>query len=377
VLSVHHVILVPGFFGFGRLGELQYFLGVRESLARAFRRAELDVAVHEVETLPTASIRHRAARVLEAIARVARDWEGPIHLVGHSTGGLDARVAIAPTASLPAIADFREYDRIQSLITIACPHHGTPLAAFFGGAAGKPALRLSAMTAMELLRHGRGPLNAAIKLGQQLAKIDNLLGLERTVADQLYDQLLSDFDDDRRESLIEFLRAISADQSLVYQLTPAGCDLLNACTADPSGVRYGCVVTRARAPRAWNVVRHAHDVYAQYLHALYSALYVISSRSLHADLPEPSAEQRQALESAYGRLPRRSDSDGIVPTLSQLWGPVIHAAKADHLDVIGNYGQEIREVVTADWLPSNSGFDHGSFEVLWSKVAEFITNSSA
>ncbi len=373
---MHHVVLVPGFFGFGRLGGLRYFLGVRESLERAFRRHGLDVEVHEVETLPTASIRHRAARVLEAITRVSRIDTGPIHLVGHSTGGLDARVAIAPTASLPAITDFRDYDRIRSLVTVSCPHHGTPLAAFFGGAAGKPALRLSAMTAVELLRHGRAPLSAALKLGQYMARLDNLLGLERTVADQLYDQLLSDFDDEGRETLIEFLRGVSNDQSLVYQLTPAGCDLLNACTADPIGVRYGCVVTRARAPRAWNVVRHAHDVYAQYLHGLYSALYMISSRSLHADLPEPTPDQLTALVTGFGRPPRRGENDGVVPTLSQLWGPVIHTAKADHLDVIGNYGQEVGEVITADWLPSNSGFDHGHFEHLWSKVAEFITKSS-
>lgn len=369
----HHVVLVPGFFGFGKLGELSYFLGVREALERAFERSGLAVVVHEVETLPTASIRHRAARVLEALGRVARSGPGPIHLVGHSTGGLDARVAILPTASLPAVTDFCDHARIKSLVTVACPHHGTPLAAFFGGAMGKPALRVSALTAMELLRHGRVPLAAAMKLGQYLSQVDRMLGLERTVADQLYDQLLSDFDEARRESLIDFLRAIGTDQSLVFQLTPAGCDLLNACTANPVGVRHGCVVTRARAPRAWNVVRHARDVYAQYLHGLFAALYVIASRSLHADLPEPTPAQRAVLEASYGSMPRRTDNDGIVPTLSQLFGPVIHAARADHLDVTGNYGRRLDGELAADWLPSHSAFDEAGFEHLWADVAAFIT----
>ena len=70
-MSRHHVVLVPGFFGFGSLGELTYFVGVREALTRAFERFSLDVNVVEVSTLPTASIRHRAARVQETLAQIA------------------------------------------------------------------------------------------------------------------------------------------------------------------------------------------------------------------------------------------------------------------------------------------------------------------
>jgi hypothetical protein len=53
-MSRHHVILVPGFFGFGSLGELTYFVGVREVLEKAFERLSLNVNVVEVPTLPTA-----------------------------------------------------------------------------------------------------------------------------------------------------------------------------------------------------------------------------------------------------------------------------------------------------------------------------------
>src|SRR4051812_19399407 len=109
-MSRHHVVLVPGFFGFGSLGEISYFAGVREALERAFARLALDVDVVEVPTLPTASIRHRAARVQETLARIARSEPGPLHIVGHSTGGLDARLAIAPTASLPATEKFRHHE---------------------------------------------------------------------------------------------------------------------------------------------------------------------------------------------------------------------------------------------------------------------------
>ena len=372
----HHVVLVPGFFGFGKLGELRYFLGVAASLQRAFTRAGFSVEVHEVPTLPTASIRHRAARVREVLARVTAQHAGPVHIVGHSTGGLDARVAIAPTASLPTTAKIDDYHRVRTIVTVSTPHHGTPLAAFFGGSMGKPVLRLSAMTALEVLRHGRAPVGLALKVGHWLTRADDALGLDRTVVDQLYSQLFADFDDERRAAVIEFFHAVSTDQSLVFQLTPAGCDLLNACTADPDGVHYGSVLTRARPPRAWNVLVHGHDVVAQSLHALYTLLHVVTAGSLHADLPEPTPEQHAALLAAYGEPLRRGDSDGIVPTLSQLWGPVIHATQGDHLDVIGNYGHETDNRVYPDWLPSESGFDTISFERAWSSVAEFILHGA-
>src|SRR6185295_5590172 len=101
-----HVLLVPGFFGFGSLGEISYFAGIRPLLEQSFERAGLSVEVSEVPTLPTASIRVRAARVREALARIAAADDGPIHIIGHSTGGLDARLAIAPTASLPVQGKF-------------------------------------------------------------------------------------------------------------------------------------------------------------------------------------------------------------------------------------------------------------------------------
>ena len=40
---------------------------------------------------PTASIRRRATRLAELIAKTCEDDDSPIHLLGHSTGGLDAR----------------------------------------------------------------------------------------------------------------------------------------------------------------------------------------------------------------------------------------------------------------------------------------------
>ena len=76
---------------------------------------------------------------------------------------------------------------------------------------------------------------------------------------------------------------------------------------------------------------------------------------------------------AYGGLPSPNDSDGMVPTRSQVWGAVLHACKADHLDVIGHFHDPEHHPSHTDWLRSGSGFDRSAFERLWDDVAIFVT----
>src|SRR5687767_11521069 len=96
----HDIYLVPGFFGFADLGGVTYFHHVREHLGAVLERAGIDARIHSVPTLPTASIRRRASLLLECVASTADDAEAPIHLVGHSTGGLDTRLFATPGAAL-------------------------------------------------------------------------------------------------------------------------------------------------------------------------------------------------------------------------------------------------------------------------------------
>ncbi len=367
----HHVVLVPGFFGFGNLGSLTYFVGVKQALEKNFEEQQVEVEVTEVPTLPTASIRHRAARVLETLARVSTDG-APIHVIGHSTGGLDARLAIAPTASLPTTVEFAPYEHVRSLVTVATPHFGTPLATAFSSAMGKPLLHLAALLVSYVLQYGRLPLGVLLKMGEIVTKLDDRIGLTNTIADQLYTDLLSDLSPERRDQIAQFIEGITNDQSLLFQLTPAGCDLLNASTADPHRVRYGCVVTRAQRPRLMNLLRHRHDVYAQSLHAVYALLYKLTSRGRPELFPAPVQAQRNQLERGYGELPTERDNDGVVPTLSQVWGEVIACTRADHLDVVGHFGRIDRESAHADWLPSHSGFAEHDFDAAWAAVASFI-----
>ncbi|HYO93578.1 MAG TPA: hypothetical protein VER33_03655 [Polyangiaceae bacterium] len=371
----HHVVLVPGFFGFGRFGELTYFNGVREVLESAFARLGLSVTITEVMTLPTASIRVRAARVVETLARIARATEGPIHIIGHSTGGLDSRLAIAPTASLPATEEFAAHDRIHSLVTVCCPHFGTPIATFFSSSMGKPLLRLVARYFIWLLRRGRLPLALALRLGYAIVRLRDPLRKRRSTFDELYEKLLNDFSDERRVELINFLDAVSRDQSLLFQLTPAGCDLLNACTADPD-VAYGSVVTRARSPSFKSLLGSVWDLYSQIMHPLYAWLYFIAARGENLLIPQAADEQSQALARAWGSLPSARANDGVVHTNSQIWGEIVHVTTADHLDVVGQYGRIDALSWAADWIPSYSGFSGAEFEALWNDVAAFITRQA-
>jgi hypothetical protein len=161
----------------------------------------------------------------------------------------------------------------------------------------------------------------------------------------------------------------------LFQLTPAGCDLLNACTAEPQ-LRYGSVIARAHPPTFGTWIRASWDLYAQIMYPLYALFHRICRRGERKFIPEPAAPQREKLLALVAVPPVDSDSDGVVPTDSQLWGSLVHVADADHLDVVGQYGFRDGVSWAGDWLPSYSGFSRERFDALWNDVARFIAGGS-
>src|SRR5690606_23429355 len=153
----------------------------------------VDAEVIEVPTLPTASIRHRAARVVETLAQVAQGSSAPTHLVGHSTGGLDARLAVAPTASVPTTVEFADYARLRTLVAVSAARFGTPLAAAFGSAAGIQLLRLAAMLTQAAITRAHLPLGMMLRLGGLITRIADRLGFPDTVADSFFRDITADF----------------------------------------------------------------------------------------------------------------------------------------------------------------------------------------
>ena len=88
--------------------------------------------------------------------------------------------------------------------------------------------------------------------------------------------------------------------------------------------------------------------------------------------PLHTPAQTAALVEAYGACRAPQACDGIVPTRSQVYGRVLAAVRADHLDAIGHFDQPAHQPPHVDWLISGSGFRRPQFERLWKDVTDFM-----
>lgn len=367
-----HVFLIPGFFGFANFGDFRYFAHVREHLAAWARARGIDAVIHYAPTHPTASLRRRAGRLVELIAEAAGGDDAPIHLIGHSTGGLDARLAIAPRASLSCAVDPEPIARrVRSVVAVASPHYGAPTAAFFTSLLGQRALFLLSLLTIQAIRLGTIPLPALLVLASALGSTGAGRILSGSVVAQIYDQVLKDFSAERRQQIERVFSEVRRDQTLLVQLTPEGMDLFNALATERDGVRRGCVVTQARPPSMGRQIALGPMPTPQAMYSLFRALYSIASTLPEGLLPLPDEAQSQALVRAYGRVPSVKGNDAMVPTRSQVWGEVVHAAWADHLDVIGHFHAPALAPLHVDWLRTMSGFGRVEFEAMWDAVARF------
>jgi triacylglycerol esterase/lipase EstA (alpha/beta hydrolase family) len=372
-VSREHIYLVPGFFGFTNLGELRYFGHLRDAVSTACAARGLDVVVHAIRTPPTASLRTRAARLAEVIAASERPGEGTIHLIGHSSGGLDVRLLLHPGVALPTAVDVeRIARRVRTAVTVSTPHYGTPVASFFASLLGQRLLQLLSLLTIYVLRFGHLPVAALLRLGAVFARFDRHLLVNSALLDQLFNQLLGDFSVGRRRAIARLLHDVQRDQALIPQLTPEGMDLFNASARPRPGVRYGCVVTRARPPGVASVVAAGLDPSAQASHVLYRVLYGLAARATPTQRDILTHAQVRALRRFYGKLPSSSANDGVVPTRSQVWGDVIDVVRADHLDVIGHFADPSHVPPHFDWLSTGSGFDRAGFASVWTAVARYL-----
>ena len=346
--ATHHVFLIPGFFGFVNFGRLVYFTHVREFLEDALAREGLLVEIHRVRVKPTSSLRVRAAELL-ATLRDAAPADAPLHLIGHSTGGLDARLVTTPGVSLDGGLDVEPVARrVRSVVSIATPHRGTPLAAFFSSLLGQHVLRLLSLVTVTVLRRGRLPMRLMTKLTTALAR----LAIRRPSAplellDYLESELRGDLGDGAPELIDAFLHDVHGDQALMPQLTPAAMDLFDASTSDRPDVCYASVTAEAPSPRLGMRLALGPRPWPQATYALYTWLHHQVGKG-----------------------------DGIVPIASQRRGDVLYAATADHLDVIGHFDDADHQPPHTDWLHTGSKFSREQFEALWTSVARFIANAA-
>jgi hypothetical protein len=375
-MPAHHVYLVPGFFGFANLGRITYFGHVRRFLAERLRARGLEAHLHVVRVRPTASLPRRSAELAETIAATARGREAAVHLVGHSTGGLDARLLTAPGCTLPTRLDVeRLARRVRTVVTVSTPHHGTPLASFFATLRGQKLLQLVSLGTIHVLRFGHLPLSLVLALGAFVARLDDL-AVNSDLLDEAFERLLGDFSPGRRRSVGALLDEVVRDQALLPQLTPEAMEVFHASVSPRSSVRYACVVTQAARPRLRSRLAAGLDPAAQVSRSFFGALYRLAAETPRRLAPRLEPAQARALRRGYGAMPALSANDGVVPTRSQTWGRVLHTAVADHLDVLGHFRAD-DESPHVDWLFSGSRFDRRRFEALWSDVAGFIAKGGS
>ena len=358
----HHVVLVPGLFGFARLGGFDYFMHVEAALERRFaqRGASCDFVL--VSSPPTASIVRRTQVLIDSVSRSCGADDGPIHLIGHSTGGLDVRFLACPT-TLPTRPAW--FGRVETVTTVTTPHFGTPLAYHFTTMAGTRLLEALSFLTYLTLRAGGPPLTVLTPLIASLGRLD--LGVEIKTLEKMTDMLLAFLGEQGQAEVREWFARIHQDQGAIIQLTPESMDIFSSSVEDDPGLRYGCVLARVPRSRRFRIPVNLRFPTSVLSSAVFSALYTGAGRvSKIYPPPAPAA----AAVGGFGEVDD-SDNDGLVPTTSMPWGDVIWAGTADHLDVLGHFDGG-RHSPHTDWLVSGARFRQKEFGEVMDAIAGFL-----
>ena len=369
-MSRRLVFLVPGFFGFTSIGALSYFEDVEQALSRSLRRRRVEARIVRCATQPTASIPRRADALRRQVIASGGLRARELHFIGHSTGGLDVRMLLTPGCR---IARGDTADRIAQLtrtaISVSTPHHGTPLANHFISIQGQTLLLV--LSALATSGQGRRAVLAAAKAVAMIARLDECTGRNEGVLDRLSAGVLRKIRFDRRDPVWKYLGEIEQDQGAVLQLTPEGIELFDAAVTDRAGIDYGCVVAGVPRPRERFRVKEFMDPEYLALRALFRLLHALTSQPHpRYPYPRPAKSTQRLLDRELGFKVTPAISDGIVPTLSQVHGRVLHAVRADHLDVVGHY--TLAGGSSGNWLPSGASFTREAFDATWESVAAVI-----
>jgi triacylglycerol lipase len=367
-----NIYLVPGFFGFTKIGTLNYFRGVSESLSKNLEFSGSEVKIVETSTKPTGSITRRTEKLIDEIIKTGGMDADELHLVGHSTGGLDIRLLASPGVRLVE-GDIEEEigQKIKSVITISTPHFGTPLATYFATLQGKYFLEI--LTLLATSAAGRRTIFLQSKLLSLIAKLDDFTGRTNTILDRISQDIFKNMTYKKGDSIFQYLEEISSDQGGIIQLTPEGMNLYNAAVDDRASVNYWSILTAAPPPPFNFKFKDIFGINKLFMTSTFTFLHKLAGRE-HPHYPYPS-NSREEFSSISKKLPFELDpstNDGIVPTLSQVYGKLAKVVVADHLDIVGQYPGD--DDPLRDWLPSASRFDKSKFDDMWKTVSDLILN---
>ncbi len=365
------VALVPGFFGFDHRGDTTYFAdrfvaGLRSVLeARGLR----NVPVLSVSTLGIGSLRQRQLdlltelRALEQSSPASPKLGGPRswHLLGHSTGGVDAALLLraspldqAAAETVFARAGWGEWEdlvsRIASVTTISAPHFGTglaeaPLARFAAGRRWPLPVRDLAKAGLDLTR--RGDIASRLEFAFSAAP-----GLKQ---------------------MPFFVWHLLLMNELAADLRP---EVLGALSSQP--------LRPAAEGRVFSLATVAPRPAPNHSDKLFRDLWRWTHRGSRAALASPhlatNALDEPALRLAAQReiaLPRidELDNDGVVTTKRQVLGELIGVIVGDHVDVLSRYRRSSLiddKVIDPGLLTSGAEFGDDEFFELLLRVGDRI-----
>src|SRR6266568_375022 len=359
------IVLVPGIFGFGTFGsergaKIEYFAEVKRVLTAG--TGIPGSRIRSSEPPPTGAIAHRVGELVGEIEAVLADPGTPpgarVHLVGHSTGGVDARLMANEgyTAFTAHGVDVARRERVAArlgtIVTVSAPFYGSPctvkLKLEFRGL-------VAALSAWSVLDRG-GVLTGAF--GPLLATM--LATLEAVARDQQSNEaviaLLSRLGLDRATvgQMVDFRNDILADDRLVDDLAPRSMAALNASLGEdhPDIKSYVTVAPRPSLGDLGSLERRA----------LYLLLYAATSDPGFSPVAFPAGPWLVGAPNPdlLGEAPRACD--GVVPSSSQtIAGEAVGIVLADHEDVIGHFDGEKNTTV----FESGAGFTRSRFVRLW------------
>jgi triacylglycerol lipase len=361
------IYLAPGMFGFARLAAYDYFEHLSNALAKRFRAKGRRPEIRVVEVHPTSSIRRRAAKLAQMLAHTAGTDDGPIHILGHSTGGLDARLVASPTSQITQGGRPQGgwLERLKSITTVNTPHYGTPLASFFATAKGQQLLYAVSAVTVTALKLGAPPLATASALVAALGRTGDSVGFELALVDKITDTVTRALDEASSRSLHDWLQQVRGDQGGVVQLMPEAMDLFHAGVEDRASVRYQCVASYAPPGGLGDWLHNLRSPWTAVSAALFHLMYRVTAEQDERYPCAPPEGIDALLRDMLGEIPDRGASDGVVPLSSQIWGHPLWIGKGDHLDIVGHFpgpgGHN-------DWLASGARFDIVRFDRVMDRI---------
>lgn len=440
-----HIVLIPGFGGFDALGRVEYYAGITRLFQHWSRRhAQIPVVLHYFDNLPTAAVVTRATRLRKYLAkRMARGEilkTDKVILVGHSTGGLDIRqliwdlhqpknTQIVVDGGWPLKAkDLR--DCIDAVVFLSVPHWGTNIAEWVYS---HPILRTTVITDLRAAFAGSqvyllDQIEAGMADGVAgFTGADVLLALRDTLTEANADwngpdpSRLADAQEAASELELYF-RQMASDFHIINDLTPqphegeeSPAHFDDRKRADEialwdhqklrtlSYATVGGRPFRFRAekgsPAPVFILANPFDDIDVALGCGPSAGTDISYRLCYRACAGGPLEWPRRLGKVARVLGPRPpgplelwDNDGIVNTVSMLWGPQGETVlvQADHLDIVGHYvlqpperahrydGNEPPRAYTSyDTLRSSPRFEKTIFQEVWNEIFLFAAMPDA